>query len=152
MSTLKGFLGYIWVFAAILIALGTFVGFDILPRVLVAATGITVSPWFTGGEIVRTIDHGVYKTHIHRPVFDGLIGEREKGFIQLNWEPSAGLPLVIREEIDYDGDHREDFLITLDTKTGDTSLTAFNTSVRSVERSYRLKKGWAVRVLLQKRS
>ena len=152
MGTLKGFLGYIWAFAAIFIALATFVGFDILPRVLVAATGITVSPWFAGGEIVRTLDHGVYKTHIHRPVFDGLIGEREKGFIQLNWEPSAGLPPVIQEKIDYDGDHREDFLITFNTQTGAASLTAFDPNALSIERSYRVKKGWAVRVLLQKRS
>ena len=152
MNKLKGFLGYIWALFAFFIVLATFVGYDTLPGKLASATGLTVSPWFTGGEIVRTIDHGAYKTHIHRPVFDGLIGEREKGFIQLNWEPSAGLPPVIREKIDYDGDQREDFLITLDTKTGDTSLTAFDARVRSIERSYRVKKGWAVRVLLQKRS
>jgi len=81
------------------------------------------------GEEVRTIDHCAYKTQIHRPVFDGLTDEREKGFIQLNWEPFAGVPPVIREKIDYDGDHTDDFLITLDTRTGDTSLTAFNTRV-----------------------
>jgi hypothetical protein len=152
MSKLKGFLGHIWALLAFFIALVTFVGFDTLPRVLVAATGITVSPRFTGGEIVRTVDHGVYKTYIHRPVFDGLIGERQEGFVQLNWEPFAGLPPVIQEKIDYDGDHREDFLVTLDTRTGDASLTAFDTSARSIDRSYRVKKGWAVRVLLQKRS
>jgi hypothetical protein len=152
MGKLKGFLGHIWALFAFFIALATFVGFDTLPRVLVASTGLTVSPRFTGGEIVRTVDHGGYKTHIHRPVFDGLIGERQEGFIQLNWEPSAGLPLVIQEEIDYDGDHREDFLVTLDTKTGNASITAFDASARSIDRSYRVKKGWAVRVLLQKRS
>ncbi len=152
MNKLKGFLGYIWAFLAFFIALATYVGYDTFPRKLAAATGITVSPRFTGGEIVRTIDHGPYKTHIHRPVFDGLIGEREKGFIQLNWEPFAGLPPVIREKIDYDGDNTEDFLITLDTRTGDTSLTAYNTSVRSMERSYKLKRGWAARVLLQRGS
>jgi hypothetical protein len=152
MSTLKGFLGHIWAFSAFFIALATFMGFDTWPRILVAATGLTVSPRFTGGEIVRTVDHGVYKTHIHRPVFDGLIGERQEGFVQLSWEPFAGLPPVIQEKIDYDGDHREDFLITLDTKTGDVSLKAFDTSTRSIERSYRVKKGWAVRVFLQKRS
>lgn len=152
MNKLKGFLGYIWALFAFFIVLATFVGYDTLPRKLASAAGLTVSPRFTGGEIVRTIDHGAYKTHIHRPVFDGLIGEREKGFIQLNWEPSACLPSVIREKIDYDGNQREDFLITLDTNTGDTSLTAFDARVRSIERSYRLKRGWAVRVLLRKRS
>src|SRR3972149_9845335 len=143
MNKLKGFLGYTWAFLAFFITLTAYVGYDTFPRKLAAATGIVISPWFTGGEIVRIIDHGAYRTHIHRPVFDALIGEREKGFIQLNWEPFAGLPPVIQEEIDYDGDNREDFLIILDTKTGNTSLTAFNTSVCPVERSYTLKKGWA---------
>ena len=152
MGKLKSFLGHMWAIAALFIALATFMGLDIWPRVLVAATGLTVAPRFTGGEVIRTVDHGVYKTYIHRPVFDGLIGERQEGFIQLNWEPLAGLPPVIQEKIDYDGYHREDFLITLNTQTGAVSLTAFDPSALSVERSYRVKKGWAVRILLRKRS
>jgi hypothetical protein len=152
MSKIKGILGYIWAFSALFLVLATFVGYNYFSKKLASATGITVSPWYTGGEIVRTIDHGTYKTYIHRPVFDALIGERKEGFIQLNWEPFAGLPPVIRETIDYNGDNREDFLVTLDTKTGDTALADCNTTVVSIAKSYRLKKGWAVRVLLQKRS
>jgi hypothetical protein len=152
MSKIKGILGYIWAFPALFIVIAAFVGNNYLSEKLAAATGITVSPWFTGGEIVSTIDHGTYKTYIHRPVFDALIGERKEGFIQLNWEPLAGLPPVIRETIDYNDDNREDFLVTLDTITGDTTLAACNTTVLSIAKSYRLKKGWAVRVLLQKRS
>ncbi|MBU1205562.1 MAG: hypothetical protein KKH04_01325 [Proteobacteria bacterium] len=152
MNKLKGLLGYIWAFPALFIVLATYVGNSYFSEKLASATGIIVSPWYSGGEIVRTIDHGAYKTYIHRPIFDGLIGEREKGFIQLNWEPFAGLPPVIQERIDYNGDNREDFLVTLNTKTGDASLTAYHTSVLSIEQSYRLKRGWAVRVLLQKRS
>lgn len=152
MSKIKGILGYIWAFSALFLVLATFVGYNYFSKKLTSATGITVSPWYTGGEIVRTIDHGTYKTYIHRPVFDALIGERREGFIQLNWEPFAGLPPLIRETIDYNGDNKEDFLITLDTKTGNTALAAYNTSVLSIGKSYKLRKGWAVRVRLQKRS
>ena len=150
MSKIKGFLGYIWAYLTVFIVLATFVGNDYFSGKLASATGIIVSPWFTGGEIVKTIDHGVYKTYLHRPVFDALIGERREGFIQLNWEPYAGLPPVIREGIDYDGDTKDDFLITLNTKTGNPSLMAYNPAVLSIEQSYRLKKGWAVRVILTK--
>jgi hypothetical protein len=152
MSKIKEILGYIWAFPALFLVIAAFVGNNYFSEKLASATGITISPWFTGGDIVSTIDHGTYKTYIHRPVFDALFGERKEGFIQLNWEPFAGLPSVIRETIDYNGDNREDFLITLDTKTGDTALAAYNTSVLSNAKSYRLKKGWAVRVLLQKKS
>lgn len=149
MKTLKGFLGYMWAFLTVFIVLATFVGNDYFSEKLASATGVTVSPWFSGGEVVKTVDHDAYTTYIHRPVFDALIGERKEGFIQLNWEPFAGLPPVIQEKVDYNGDSKEDFLITLNTKTGGVSLTASNPTVLSIEGSYRLKKGWAVRVILK---
>jgi hypothetical protein len=150
MKTLKRILGYMWAFLAIFIVLATFMGNDYFSEQLASATGIKVSPWFSGGEIVQTVDHGTYKTYLHRPVFDALIGEKREGFMQLNWEPYAGLPPVIQEQIDYNGDNRVDFLITLNTHTGETTLTAQNPSVLSTEGPYGLKKGWAVRVRLKK--
>lgn len=150
MKTIKAILGYIWAVLAVFIVLATFMGNDYFSAQLASATGITVSPWFTGGEILQTADHGVYKTHIHRPVFDALIGEKREGFIRLNWEPYAGLPPVVQETIDYNGDGKEDFLITLNSKTGDTSLIAYDPTVLSVEGPYRLTKGWAIRVVLKK--
>jgi len=150
MKTLKGILGYSWAFLTIFIVLATFIGNDYFSGKLASATDIKISPWFSGGEIIKTIDHGAYKTYIHRPVFDALIGERRKGFIQLKWEPYAGLPPVVQETIDYNDDNRADFLITLNTQTGDTTLSANCSTVLSTERSYRLKKGWAVRVILKK--
>jgi hypothetical protein len=150
MKTLKGILGYSWAFLAIFIVLATFMGNDYFSEQLASVTGITVSPWFSGGEVVRTVDHGTYKTYLHRPVFDALIGEKREGFMQLNWEPYEGLPPVIQEQIDYNGDNRADFRITLNTHTGNATLTAQSPTVLSVERSYRLKKGWAVRVMLKK--
>jgi len=150
MKILKGILGYGWALLAVIIVLATFVGNDYFSAKLASATGITVSPWFSGGEVVQTVAHGTYKTYIHRPVFDALIGEKRKGFMQLNWEPYAGLPPVVQETIDYNGDNRDDFSIILNTQTGDTTLTAQSPTVLSIEGSYRLKKGWAVRVILKK--
>ena len=150
MKTIKGILGYSWAFLAVFIVLATFMGNDYFSEQLASATGVTISPWFSGGEVVQTVDHGAYTTYLHRPVFDALIGEKSKGFIQLKWEPYAGLPPVIREQIDYNDDNRDDFSITLNTQTGDTTLTAHSPTVLSIGGSYRLKKGWAMRVMLKK--
>ena len=147
MNKIKSIAGIIWAIITIFIVLATFMGNDYFSRKLASAIDIAISPWFSGGEILKTIDHGTYKTIIHRPVFDALICEKRQGFIQLNWEPFAGLPPVIHEGIDYDDDNRDDFFITLNTKTGDASLKKYNATVLSVEQSYKLKKGWAVRVL-----
>jgi hypothetical protein len=150
MTKIKAILGYIWAMFAVFIVLATFMGNDYFSERLASATGIKVSPWFSGAEVVHTVDHGAYKTYIHRPVFDALIGEKKEGFMQLNWEPYAGLPSVVQEAIDYNGDGKEDFLITLNTKTGDKSLISYNPTVRAIEGPYRLTKGWVIRVVLKK--
>lgn len=150
MKTIKGILGYSWALLTIIIVLATFVGNDYFSAKLASATGITISPWFSGGEIVQTIDHGAYKTYIHRPVFDALIGERREGFIQLKCETYEGLPPTIQERIDYNNDGREDFFMTLNTKTGKTTIATYNPTVLSIQGPYRLKKGLAVRVILKK--
>lgn len=148
MKKLKSFLGYLWAVSAIIIVLATFLGYNYFSRTLASATGVTVNPRYSGGEIIKTVDHGNYKTAIHRPVFDALIGQTKEGFIQINWEPAAGLPQVISEGFDYNNDGKEDFVVTLNTATGETTLAKNNSAVLDIGKSYRLKNGWAVRVLL----
>jgi hypothetical protein len=150
MKKLKSFLGYTWAVTAIIIALATFFGYNYFSQTLATTTGITVNPWYSGGEIMKTVDHGNYKTALHRPVFDALIGQTEKGFIQINWEPATGLPEIISEGFDYNGDGKEDFVVTLNTSTGETTLTKNNAYVFGIEKSYHLRNGWAVRVLLKR--
>jgi hypothetical protein len=150
MRKLKSFLGYTWAVAAIIIALATFFGYSYFSRALAVATGITVNPRYSGGEIIKTVDHGNYKTSIHRPVFDALIGQTKEGFIQINWEPTAGLPQVVSESFDYNADGKEDFSLVLNTTAGEIALTASNPSVLSVKKAYKLRNGWAVRVLLKR--
>ncbi len=152
MKTLKSILGYGGAILAFFIVLGTFFGGDYFSRKLASASGVIISPRMTGGEIIKTIDHGAYRTSIHRPVLDALIGESKAGFVQIRWEPFAGLPPIVEEKIDYRGQQKEDFLITLDTRTGKASLTPYSDSVVSVEEVYKLKNGWAVRVYLKKPS
>jgi len=149
MKKIKSILGYLWAAATIVIVLATFMGNNYLSRALALATGITVHPKYSGGEVRKIVEHGSYRTFIHRPVFDALIGEKKDGFIQIRWEPAASLPKVISEGIDYSGDGREDFIVTLDTATGKTTLVKNNQAVLNGEKSYHLSNGWAVRVLLK---
>jgi hypothetical protein len=150
MSKLKSFSGYTWAVAAIIIALATFFGYDHFNRMLAALTGVTINPRYSGGEVMKTIDHGDYKTAMHFPVFDALIGQTKEGFIQINWGPAAALPQVISEGIDYNADGKDDFVVTLDTATGKTMLTKNSSAVLDIGESYRLRNGWAVRILLKR--
>ncbi|MCX5811727.1 MAG: hypothetical protein NT178_04180 [Proteobacteria bacterium] len=150
MGRLKSILGYTTAILAFFVVLATFMGNNYFSSKLVSTTGIKVSPRFTGGEVVKTVDHNTYKTLIHRPVFDGLMWERKDGFIQINWERQNGWPQIIEEKTDYTGDNIDDFFIRIETKTCKATLTSYNLSVVGVEKTYVLKSGCAVRVLLKK--
>jgi len=123
MSRVKIYMAYGWAVAATPLLLATFMGMPPLARNLVVFTGLHVHPLYTGGEVVQTIGHGAYQTWIHRPVFDGLIGERKHGYVQVKWQPIDGnLPDVIDEPIDVDADGTADFKVHLDTNTGTAQL------------------------------
>lgn len=150
MQNIRSTFGYLWAVSALVVALATFLGNDYLSRKLAASTGITVSPRYSGGEVIQSVRHVSYETAIHRPVFDALIGESKTGFVQVDWKPAKGLPPAIREAIDYTGDGKMDFVIDLDTATGKAKLTASNPDVLPGPATYRLRDGWAARIQLQR--
>ncbi len=133
MSRLKTVLAYSWAFLAAPLVLATFMGMNFFAGKLVAVTGLHVHPIYTGGAIAQTIDHGSYQTLIHEPVFDGLVGRRNHGFVQVEWQPKdANLPERIDELIDFDADGTGEFAIRLDTKTNDTGITPSDACVLSL--------------------
>lgn len=152
MRKLKAILGYTIAALAVPVILVALIGMETWSRAIVEATGIIISPWISGGEVQRTIEHGTYRTRIRRPVFDALIGQRREGFVQIDWEPLAALPEAIEEEIDYDGDGRSDFRVTLDTGSGRAALLEKSGRVLNLIGAYRLEKmdSFSVRVGLTK--
>jgi hypothetical protein len=115
----------------------------------ISATGLTLSPWIDGGEVVQSIRHGRYQTHVHRMVFDALIGERKEGFVQVDWLPPYALPARIDEEIDADGDGQADFRIKVVTAAKEATLTPYAPWVLKLEGTYTLEDSLAVRVTLK---
>ncbi len=134
MSRIKTFLAYTWAFLAAPLVLATFMGMDSFAGKLVAVTGLHVHPIYTGGAIAQTIDHGSYQTLIHEPVFDGLLGPRKHGFVQIEWRPKdATLPERIEEPIDLDANGTSEFAIRLDTKTNDAGITPSDPCILSLD-------------------
>ena len=146
---LQTFLGYTTAVLMMVVVLATFLGMNSFSHKLISATGLKISPWFSGGEIVRTIDHGSYKTLQHRAVFDALIGQRAEGFVQVDFSPSAALPDKINEKIDFDLDGKIDFNLEYDVSSNSAVLTAYNPRVLSLAGCYVLKERRAVRVRLR---
>ncbi len=151
MSRLTKAAGYTVAFLMVPLALATFLGMTFWSAKLVAVSGLHVTPWFTGGEVFRKVNHGLYETRIHRPVFEGFLWNRRQGFVQVDWAGPQPLPSGIEEEIDYDGDGSPDFKIAFAASDDAAKLTAFNPRVLSLEGTYNLKDGRAVRVWLKNR-
>jgi len=150
MEKLRAFFGYamaVLTFPFIIVMIMG--GSSGLGDVLIKVTGLKTSANYTGGEVVRTVDHGAYQTQIHRMVFDALFWERKEGFIQVAWGPFEALPARIDEEIDADGDGQADFRVEMDVANKTSTLTPYASWVLDLEGTYRLNETMAVRVNLK---
>ncbi len=153
MRTMRAILGYGWALLGLPLVLTTFMGMNYWSAHLARATGVTVSPRFTGGPVARTLPHPGYETRIHQPVFAGLLGERARGFVQLDWVPSAiakELPAAITEEIDYDADGQPDFRVQLTTRTYEATVTPLASGVLGLDHVFRLETNRSLRVSLSR--
>jgi hypothetical protein len=152
MAKLKAVLGYTVAGLSIPIMIAAILPWTVLIQAgsqFISATGLITSANWTGGAVVQTLEHGTYRTEVHRPVFDALFGERKEGFVQVAWRPPDALPARIDEEIDADADGRADFRIELDTATRQASLTPYSPNVIELQGVYDLGETLAIRVRLK---
>ena len=150
MQRLRTIMSYTLALLATPLVMATFIGLGHWSKSLVAATGIRIYPRISGGEVVRMLDHLGYQTELHRAVFDGFLWDEKTGFVQIDWIPSLTAPRNIVEEIDYNQDGQMDFRIQLDTQTLEAKLVGYNSHVLNLGAVYKLKKGYAVRIKLQR--
>jgi hypothetical protein len=152
MAKLRSLLAYTWAVLATPIVLATFMGLPVFSRALAEGTGVKVSPWFVGGEVMREVEHAGYRTVLRRPVFEGLLGARSTGFVQVEWLPAKGasLPDALVEEIDYDGDGSVDFVVNLDTATNQAVIAPRVPRVIGLDRVYVLGGERVIRVALRR--
>lgn len=150
MRIVKAILGYGWALLALPIVLATFIGMNGWAKGFAQLTGLRISPWMTGGEVVTEVEHEGYTTSVYEPVFRGLIGERKTGFVQIRWAPGEGLSLPdeLTDQIDFDNDGAVDFAVTLDTRTNEATLDARSPNALSINGVIDMERERAVRVNL----
>lgn len=145
MEKLKQAAGYFWAAAAFLAAFAAMASHESLGE-KIAATGLTISPVFSGGEIARTLDRRGYSVFIHRPVFDALLREKREGFVQVDWGPAEALPARFRESLDLDGDGKEESVFELDTAVPEAILRTSDCRVGPAEKPLVVEKARPVRL------
>ncbi len=151
-SKLQSFLGYFIAALMVPVVFISLAGMQPIAEGLVRLTGVVISPWYTGGEVARTVSHGAYELRIHRPVFDWLIGEQREGFVQVVWTPREALPETIVEDVDFDNDGAADFQVTLHPKTKTAEWRPYSERAFGMDGPYAIgEDGLGVRIKLKNR-
>ncbi len=114
--------------AAILVVAYGFMTISAQAHRLAQAPFMKIHPRYSGGEVVRSYSSGGAFWQVHRAVFDGLIGERRGGFVQVDVELfSADKPA--QAPIDFDGDGAADFRLLLPENGASPQVEAISTAV-----------------------
>ena len=71
---------------------------------VIRSLDLKIAPWFSGGEAAFVLDQERYQITVFHPVYPALVGEGEKGFVQLVWRPRSILPAQVHDSLDLDRD------------------------------------------------
>jgi hypothetical protein len=148
MKRIKIIAGTIWAVSGLILILILFPGLNSFSLSASKMPFMKINPNYTGGEVARQIISGNCTIDIRKPVFDGLTGEREKGFVQVDWR--GKIPEEIIDTIDYNLDNLPDFRIHIITGENNTELDRINGQTGEIIISTRTSYGWALRVEVNK--
>lgn len=148
MKKIKIIAGITWAFICLILIIILFPGLNSFSSSAAKLPFMKINPNYTGGEVAKQLIEAGCTLDIRKPVFDGLIKERKRGFVQLDWR--GNIPDEIVDSIDYDLDKIPDFRIKIDRINSKTSLEPLNSKVKAVAISTPTSYGWAVRVELVK--
>jgi hypothetical protein len=148
MKRIKIIAGITWAFLCLILIVIFFPGFNTFSSSVAKLPFMKINPNYSGGEIAQRYVMESCTLVIRKPVFDGLIGERQNGFVQIDWK--GDIPENIQDTIDYNMDSIPDFLIRINTKEPDTRLEPLTGNVTGVNISTPTSYGWAVRINLKK--
>ena len=147
MKKIKIIAGITWAFLCLILILVLFPRLNSFSDSASKLPFMKINPNYSGGEVAYQITAASCTTDIRKPVFEGLINERKKGFVQIDWR--GNIPDEITDTIDYDLDKKADFYVTIVRSQSKTSLKSFNSRVGEVLVSTPTSYGWALRVMLK---
>ncbi len=102
MKKIKITLGVTWAFVALIMIIILFPGINDFSSRLSKLSFMKIHPRYSGGDPGSRIISGRCTLDIRKPVFKGLISDRENGFVQLDWR--GDLPELLNDSVDYDND------------------------------------------------
>jgi hypothetical protein len=148
MKKVKTVLGIFWASLCLLLIIILFPGLNTLSAKMGSLPFMKINPNMTGGLPAKEIVMENCTLVVRKPVFDGLIGERKSGFVQVDWR--GKLPMVLNDTIDYNLDGNPDFIVKITPPQTSAGLLALNPKVKKIGISTPTSYGWAIRVNIDK--
>ncbi|MGD0340441.1 MAG: hypothetical protein ABSA76_01855 [Bacteroidales bacterium] len=148
MKKLKIAAGILWAILCLILIIVLFPGLNTFSSNVSRMPFMKINHNFTGGEAAEQKIMENCTLVIRKPVFDGLIGERRHGFVQLDWR--GRIPEILSDTIDYDMDMKPDFAIRINRTESSTVLHSMNPKVKGTGISTPTSYGWSVRVKIIK--
>ena len=141
-------IAYVWAFATPLAVFALFLGWHQWSYLFSQLPFMRVHPRYTGGEIMESFTREGVTYHFHQPVVDGLIGDRKRGFIQVDVVFQQDRKSV-DEIFDWDWDGVDDFRLQMDDD-GEPSqgvvCQTYTPKLGGVKAAAATEKGWIVRI------
>ena len=148
MKKIKITAGILWAILCLILIIILFPGLNSFSSGVAKLPFMKINPNFTGGEASEQIVMESCTLVIRKPVFDGLLRERNNGFVQIDWR--GNLPEIVSDTIDYDLDKKPDFVIRISRSESSTVLKPLNPKVRKVGISTPTSYGWSARIKIEK--
>jgi hypothetical protein len=148
MKKIKITVGIVWAILCLILIIILFPGLNSFSSGVAKLPFMKINPNFTGGEAAEQIVMESCTLVIRKPVFDGLLRERNNGFVQIDWR--GKIPEVIIDTIDYNMDKEPDFSIRIDRSKPSTILQPMNPKVKKMGISTPTSYGWSARVKIAK--
>lgn len=149
MKKIKLIAGIVWAFICLIVILVLFPGLNSFSTSAAKLPFMKINPNYSGGEVAQQFVTENCTLDIRKPVFAGLLRERAKGFVQVEWR--GELPVILEDTIDYDSDSNPDFHVLIDTRNQKTKLDPLSPDVLTLNISTPVSYGWAIRVNLKKK-
>ena len=152
MQIFKSVIGYTWALITVPFVLALMVSSQSIYDNTFDKMGLKVTDRISGGKVIKILPREDYSVHQHRPVFDGLFGDRKSGFVQIDFITDSSMPASIVEDIDYDLDGTADFNFSIDTVSNNYQLIPLTERVKTLspEGIYVLEKRRTIRVEIDK--
>ncbi|MBN2348091.1 MAG: hypothetical protein JXJ22_04600 [Bacteroidales bacterium] len=139
-------LAIIWAFFCTFIILIIFIKGPQFTRLFGKLPSMIISPVYAGGDLNYVVEGDSLKIAVNKPVFEALIGESAKGFVQITFSGTGNLPQLIEQEIDYDKDLKPDFKLKINTIENKTEYLSISPNAGPLIVSSKVHDDWVVRI------